>query len=318
MRGVRREDEVVGGFDGSTCGQNRLVDVVVVSYRNPSVLKRALEPLSRDPRLNLVVVDNCPTTETRAVAEDFADVYIPISNNIGFGRACNRGVHASSAEYLAFINPDVICVPESIVLCVAQLGLRNDIGIIGCRLRQEDGSPDLAAKRTIVKPMEAALYLMSRNRASGRHAYHAPGVGLDEEGIVDAVNGAFMVLERKRFVALAGFDEDYWMYMEDVDLCVRMKQDLGLSTLYWPGVEALHLKSAISGRHRSARLNLHFFLSAWIFYRKHQAQDDPPILQAAVASGLTVFCVARIVMDGLHRSLRTFSEYRTRLARDLR
>jgi GT2 family glycosyltransferase len=105
-----------------------------------------------------------------------------------------------------------------------------------------------------------------------------------ERGPVDAVNGAFMLSRRSALEQVGLFDERYWMYMEDLDLCYRLKQ-AGWVTWYEPSVSALHIKGG-SARRRSSRLVLAFHAGMWRFYRCHIAQQRSTLVTAAVALGL--------------------------------
>jgi GT2 family glycosyltransferase len=163
---------------------------------------------------------------------------------------------------------------------------RSEIGISGCRLELEDGSLDHAAKRSFPTPLSALGHFTGVGRrpgAAGRLAdYRAPTVS---EGPVDAVNGAFMLIRRAALDEVGLFDEGYWMYMEDLDLCYRFRQ-AGWITWYEPSVKIVHIKAGTSGKLRRPRLNYHFHRGMLRFYRTHYAREHSPLLNAAVYSGI--------------------------------
>ena len=146
----------------------------------------------------------------------------------------------------------------------------DDVGICGCRLELEDGTFDHAAKRSFPTPVSALGHFVGigRRRATGRlAAYRAPAV---EAGPVDAVNGAFMLMRRNALEEVGLFDEGYWMYMEDLDLCYRFAQ-AGWLTWYEPSATVIHIKAGTSGKNRKPRLNYAFHYGMFRFYRTHYA-----------------------------------------------
>ena len=111
---------------------------------------------------------------------------------------------------------------------------------------------------------------IGRKRDRGRLAqYRAPEV---ERGPVDAVNGAFMLIRRSALEEVGLFDEGFWMYMEDLDLCYRFRE-AGWVTWYEPSVSALHVKAGTTGGTRSPRLVYAFHYGMFRFYRKHYANN---------------------------------------------
>ena len=103
----------------------------------------------------------------------------------------------------------------------------------------------------------------------------------DDEGVVDAINGAFMLTRREALDVVGLLDERFWMYGEDLDWCFRF-QAAGLPIYYWPGVTVVHAKGGSSGRARSWNTNLAFHSCMWLFYRKHQYRRASPVVNALV------------------------------------
>ena len=279
-------------------GRTAALDVVIVTHDSSATIDRCLERLT-DPRLHVVVVDNGSRDDTVARVRARGVTIIGRPDNPGFGTACNVGTAAGRSADVAFINPDLFTTAADLCRCVDQLAARPDVGIVGVRLVQADGTLDHACKRTVVGPLDAFRFLIARRDGA---AYLAPHVGEHETGVVDAVNGCFMVMARADAEALGPFDERYWMYAEDLDLCLRCHRDLGKSVLYWPEVTATHLKGASTGRARSVRLNYHFFRSAWILYLTHRADGDGVAVRAVVLAGLVAFGTARTLNDQIRRT----------------
>lgn len=272
------------------------VDVVIVTHNASQVIDACLEPLMDDERLSIIVVDNDSTDDTLERVERFSVRVIQSGSNLGFGVASNLGAAIGSSQQILFLNPDTIADPRDIE-AAATYARTQRIGVLGCRLVTLGGELDHAARRNVVRPWVAAKYLIARSK---RSKYLAPETNEFEPAQVDAVNGAFMLIERATFTEVGGFDEDYWMYMEDIDLCLRVK-NTGRSVVYWPGVTVTHIKSGITGRSRSPRLNYHFYRSLAVFYRKHQAQEDQLPLRVLTIGGVWTFYGFAVLRDTWRR-----------------
>ena len=143
--------------------------------------------------------------------------------------------------------------------------------MVGCSLYKADGTLDPACKRgepTLLASLAYQFGLDLRFPGIVRFSkYRAGHVGTSEVAPVDAVNGAFMLIRRSAFDASGGFDERFWMYAEDLDLCRNIRQK-GRIVLYRGDLRATHLKGACSGDRRSRKANAAFYHSMVLYYRK--------------------------------------------------
>jgi N-acetylglucosaminyl-diphospho-decaprenol L-rhamnosyltransferase len=297
------------------------LDVVIVSYRSRELLRGCLDSLRAHPPscpMKLIVVDNASGDGTvEMVAADYPEVELITSPaNLGFAAATNLGARRGSAPYLLALNPDTAVTPGALDTVLAVLEGHPEVGIAGPRLVRRDGSFDHAARRGFPSPLSALGHFtgVGRRASSGRlAAYRAPEV---ESGRVDAVNGAFMMMRRSAFEQLGGFDEGYWMYMEDLDFSYTVAS-AGLISWYEPAATVRHVKAGTTGGERSARLNWHFHRGMFRFYRKHYAPQRSPLMNAAVYFGIAVKLAASIVQSSLRRSLaRLRQRRRTMVASD--
>lgn len=283
--------------DTNRTPQEVRIDVVIVTYNSEPVLRGCFESLGTSPNISVFVVDNGSVDNSVEIAKSAGTAVTVLEDNPGFGAACNAGARLGDGEVICFVNPDVRADAATIKSCARQM-LAERAAVAGCRLIQADGSLDHACKRMIISPIEALKHLAGRSRAT---TYHAPHVSEIECGTVDAVNGAFLMIGRGLFNQVKGFDESYWMYGEDLDLCVRAAAEQGTPVRYYGTLTATHLKSAGTGRSRSPKLNYHFYRSAWRFYWIHQRRNNSAIGQALIFLGLCGWGTLATIRDLVRR-----------------
>jgi N-acetylglucosaminyl-diphospho-decaprenol L-rhamnosyltransferase len=287
------------------------VDVVIVSYRCEGMLRDCLASLRDHPAsggMTVHVVDNASDDGTaEMVAREFPEAQLTASErNLGFSAANNLAIRATTAPFVLCLNPDTRVTANALDTLLDVIGSHPEVGICGCRLELEDGSFDHAAKRSFPTPLSALGHFtgVGRRRDSGAlAAYRAPEV---EAGPVDAVNGALMMIRRAALDEVGLFDEGYWMYMEDLDLCYRFAQ-AGWTTWYEPSATVIHVKAGTSGPVRGPRLNYAFHYGMFRFYRKHYAPERSALVNLAVYLGIggkLVISLARNLIAGARRPRR--------------
>jgi N-acetylglucosaminyl-diphospho-decaprenol L-rhamnosyltransferase len=283
------------------------LDVAIVSYRCEGLLRNCLASLREHPPsrpMTVHVVDNASGDGTaRMVSREFPEFRLTASErNLGFSAANNLAIRAGNAPYVLVLNPDTRITPGSIDRMLALMDARPEVGMSGPRLELEDGSFDHAARRSFPTPLSALGHFtgIGRRREAGPlAAYRAPDV---VSGSVDAVNGAFMLIRRAALDEVGAFDEGYWMYMEDLDLCYRLAR-AGWVTWYEPSVTVVHIKAGTTGADRTLRLDRAFHYGMYRFYRKHYAAQRNPLVNAAVYCGIAIKFAASAARRLRRRSL---------------
>jgi GT2 family glycosyltransferase len=256
------------------------LEVVIVSYRSRELLRECLAALRQHaPGHGVTVVDNDSRDGTvEMVGREFPEVRV-IANerNAGFSAANNQAIRGGDSTYVLALNPDTRVTTGALDRLLELMEERRDIGILGCRLELEDGTLDHAAKRSFPTVAGAVGHF------AGVHTqYRAPGV---DSGPVDAVNGAFMLMRRSVLEEIGLFDEGYWMFMEDLDLCYRCRE-AGHVVWYEPSVTVVHVKHGSHGDVRTPKLDYAFHYGMARFYRKHYARQRNAAVNAAVYGGI--------------------------------
>jgi GT2 family glycosyltransferase len=288
------------------------VDVVVVAYHAHDSLRRCLRSLRDHPgaqQLSVVVVDNGEDAQTAALVQGILPGAVTIEPhaNLGFGRASNLGIRRGQDEHVLLLNPDCELAADTLDRLVEVLEQHPEVGMIGPELVREDGSLDHAGRRSFPTVLGALGHFsgVGRKMSGGPLAqYRATAV---VSGPVDAVNGAFMLCRRVALEEVGLFDEGYWMYMEDLDLCYRLRE-AGWLTWYEPSTRALHIKHGTSGSVRSPKLVWAFHYGMFRFYRSHYAPKRSAAMNLFVYGGIVVKASVTLAASVISRAVSARSD----------
>ncbi|MES1168535.1 MAG: glycosyltransferase family 2 protein, partial [Oleiharenicola lentus] len=227
-----------------------ILTIVIVAYKSRDELPACLASLPADLLGRLVevcVVNNSPGDGVAAwIAGAFPAVkFIETGENLGFGRANNRGYRATTGECVLFLNPDTISHAAALEHCVRRALAEPDLGLISPRLEQANGAMDLACRRSIptlwdgfCRASGLAAKFPRTALFAGYNLTHLPVDGSYEGG---AINGAFLLGRRAVFEQVGQFDEAFFMYGDDLDLCIRVAR-AGYRIVYDGRVAITHLK----------------------------------------------------------------------------
>jgi hypothetical protein len=250
------------------------VSAIVVSYRTGEVLFDCLRALANDPDVaEIVLVDNGnPQDVIFSVDELFGPSgklkVTGRGENRGFAAGVNLGVKAATGNRVLIINPDAILQPGSVAAMEAARAGQAEPVVVGGKIHGADGLEQRGARRRRLTIRSAAVTFLGMGWLRSLN----PGfvnINLNAEpepaGPVpmDAVSGALMYLSRAGFERLGGFDEGYFLHVEDLDLCRRAEADGG-SVIYTPLATALHhgatsdAPSLVVERHKAAGLRRYF------------------------------------------------------------
>jgi GT2 family glycosyltransferase len=224
-----------------------LTSVILVTFFTGDALFRAIASvLQQTLPVELVIVDNGnPETivsRLQKLAGEIAHVKLITGHgNVGFSRANNIGVAASSGDYVLILNPDCVLQDDSLSKIYGHSGKLPHPFMLGARILNEDGTDQRGCRRELLTPTSAfieALHL-SRFFPSLRLNKHEEKVP-ETTSPIPAISGAFMFLSRKDFDLIGGFDEGYFLHVEDLDLCFRFRK-AGGEIFFAPDVTVTHI-----------------------------------------------------------------------------
>lgn len=273
--------------------------IVILNYNTRDLLRDCLCSLRVQAGLRFVVcvVDNASTDDSAAmVAAEFPQIaLIRNSVNNGFSAGNNLGLRRfgfpehGQARYAMLLNPDTVVPPDALRRLVVFADAHPDVGVVGPKLVLTDGSLDKACRRSFPTPA-VSFYrfiglskLFPRSKRFGR--YNMTYLDENEQADVDSVVGACMMLRAEVIARIGLLDEQFFMYGEDLDWCLRTKQ-AGYRVVYYPDVIVHHVKRAAS--RASAKAQYEFQRAMWLFYKKHYRAGTHPLVDGLVRLGLAV------------------------------
>jgi N-acetylglucosaminyl-diphospho-decaprenol L-rhamnosyltransferase len=228
----------------------RSVTVVMVVYMTGPALEESVARVLSDPLVDeFVIVDNGSSGPEAARLHTLAErdsrvVLLTGHGNVGFARGANLGARRATGDILVFLNPDAFLQPRCVAELVREIEPRPVPCIVGGRVLNADMTEQRGARRGEITPMTA---LMSLSRLAGktkdwrRFEIHWEGEMVpDQVAAVPTISGACFCMRREDFDCVQGFDEGYFLHVEDVDLCWRVRRAGGL-VLFHPKAEVVHL-----------------------------------------------------------------------------
>jgi GT2 family glycosyltransferase len=272
--------------------------IVIVNWNTRDRLRDCLASLDASRGVSFItyVIDNSSTDgSAEMVRHEFPHVRLIASPvNGGYSYANNLGLRQILAldpppPFVLLLNPDTVVPPDALAQMIEFFHTHPDAGVAGPKLVMEDGKLDLACRRSFPSP-ELSIYhvlgLDKRFPHSRRFArYNLTYLDEDMLTEVDAVVGAFMMMRTLVLRQVGLLDEAYFMYGEDLDLSLRIKQR-GWKIYYNPAVRVLHYKRQASKQ--SARARYEFWRAGYLFYKKHYAANTPLPLHLLVIAGLAL------------------------------
>jgi N-acetylglucosaminyl-diphospho-decaprenol L-rhamnosyltransferase len=223
-----------------------VVDVVVVAYNSARKLERCLVPLVSAQDIQVTVVDNASEDSSVELATALGAKTIALDWNSGFSHGCNVGWQAGSAEYVLFLNPDAALDADGVRRLAAILDDDPSVGAVAPRIVHESGELSLSLRRfpSLTRTLAQALFLHRLFPQAGwaDEIVRDPGA-YERAWQPDWASGACLLVRRRLLEELHGFDERFFLYSEDTDLCRRLSA-CGTGVLYEPGVTALHTGGA--------------------------------------------------------------------------
>lgn len=237
------------------------LSVIIVTYNSTKVISRCIDAVVKSIRslsFEVILIDNGSLDDTKALAKkNFSKLkIISLKENLGFGKAVNLGEKEAQGSFLLVLNPDVF-IKSDIEPVLGFIRSDDRIGAVGIKLISKEATqPYTCGFRYSV--VNLALNHLGLGKRPWRR---------DEPIDVDWVSGAAMFLKKKAFEKVGGFDERFFMFFEDQDLCLRLKEE-GFRVVFFPLTSATHLHGRSSGV-SSLSMREYYDRSEDLFFEKH-------------------------------------------------
>lgn len=242
------------------------LSIVILNYNVRFFLElclKSVEAAIADLDAEIIVVDNHSDDNSCEMVKELFPKVILIENlkNFGFSKGNNIGVTKAKGDYVCILNPDTVVAEDTFKILLDFAITTPNVGIVGCKLIDGSGQFLPESKRNVPTPLVSIQKILGNSKF-----YYANHVKEDAIGKVSILVGAFMILKRSIYNDIDGFDEDYFMYGEDLDLSYRIEK-AGYQNYYNPLTTIIHFKgeSTLRDKVYAKRFNE----AIQIFFRKH-------------------------------------------------
>jgi len=272
------------------------LSIIIVAYNNAFFIEVCLKKLinslkKEDFSWEIIIIDNGSYDRTIEIIKSIKEknkniILIENKKNLGFSKANNQGIKKALGRYILFLNSDVLVEKIYWQKLINFIEKNKDIGALTVKVKLQNGQIDLASHRGFPNLWRSFCYFSFFERFFSFNlffkkifgGYHLLHLNFNKIHEVEAISGAFFLTRKKIMEKLGGFDEDFFMYGEDLDLCLRIKK-LNYKIIYYPDFEVLHLKyqSGLKSKDQNIKIKTksYFFQAMKIFYKKHYTKRYP-------------------------------------------
>ena len=294
------------------------ISVIVVSYNTAKLTKDTLDAIQLSfkdtPNLKyeLIVVDNASTDSSPTMLKDYKVTAASGSlktifskKNVGFGAGNNLGIKKAKGKYILLLNSDVIADKVDFTNLMEYMDTNTNVGGLTVRVELPNGKIDPASHRGFPTVWRSFTYFTKLQALTSRipglrktfGGYHLTHLDLNTTHEIDSPTAAFYLIRADILHKLKGFDEDFFMYGEDLDLSMRIKQQ-GYDIIYYPKYTVTHLKhqSGLKTKKKKTQsvTTFHFYNAMKIFYDKHYGKKNIKLVNWCVHKAIDVkYLIAR-------------------------
>ncbi|HZT43833.1 MAG TPA: glycosyltransferase family 2 protein [Chthonomonadaceae bacterium] len=287
------------------------ISVIILNWNTAALLEKCLHSLycpQPDLAMEVLVVDNASEDGSAAmVRRRFPQARLIVNKrNLGFGAGNNVAIPQTRGRYVLFLNSDTVVTPGALVTMVRCADSQPDIGILGPKLLNSDGSLQYSCRHY---PTLGAGFF--RNTPLGRlfpknrfaTDYLMQDWDHTTQRDVDWVSGAALMIRREVLDQIGGFDEDFYFYCEDVDLCWRASHIAPWRVTYFPDAVIYHHIGKSSDK-VPTRMTYEFHRSMYLFYKKHYAASTPLPVRPLIPVGIGMRAVGQMTRYRVNYWLR--------------
>jgi len=291
------------------------LSIVIVNFNVKAFLQQALESIYKaisGIETEIIVVDNHSVDgSVKMLSNQFPDVtLIANTENLGFAKANNQALQIAKGEYIWFLNPDTLVQEDTPGKLIAGMEADLEIGMLGCKILNDDGSLQLACRRSFPTPWVAFTKLTGLAKLFPRvkwfGLYNLTHLDPDEAYEVEAISGSCMFTRRQAIEQVGQLDETFFMYGEDLDWCYRFGK-AGWKVAYTPDTSIIHYKGE-SSKVAAWDSMTHFYRAMDIFAKKHFRSSSRFPLHWLLRGGIFIRYLLSIISKFGKNSLAYFMD----------
>ena len=226
--------------------------VIIVNYNTGKLLSRVIECVIKAKGIDeIIVVDNNSSDNSMELLPQISKIQTYFrKTNAGFASSCNYGAKFTQSDFLLFLNPDCLIQTQSIAKTLDTFNDNQDVGLVGVWVKNPDGTEQRATRRRL-PTLWRAIKTYTKLEKFARFCNCMAGVNLNHQPrpkkpkLVEAISGAYISIRTSVFNEIRGFDEEFFMHFEDLDLCKRIN-DAGYKIMLNPNIEVVHYQGTSS------------------------------------------------------------------------
>lgn len=257
------------------------LSIIIVNYNTTHYTQKLIQSINKFlniPRNNIIIVDN-KSKDRKHLSKKYQEYQLILNKkNLGFSTAVNQGLRKNKNPYVLILNPDSVLTDDSVIKMLDRISADPSIGIIGGKIFDKDGknsnyTPNKFKLNILLALFEFTILkkIFRDNPITKKFKFHS-----DYECEVDALCGAFMMFRRKVNKNKIFFDENYFMYLEDLDFSIQMNKS-GLKNVFFPQSTINHI-GGVSSKSKFKIIHKYWYKSRAYFFKKYLSKFSNLIL----------------------------------------
>jgi len=247
-----------------------LISIVIILYKSKDYINNCINSIVNsnlyDQVLEILIINNDSTEKYTFNNKKIQ--FHSMNKNIGYSKAMNFGINKALGEYILTLNPDTILSSNTIDIMLETYEIHNNVGAVGVKVLNSDNTFQLSSIRKFPTPHILFSKILNRFFKFVPNLYNYSNIDLNNFQDVDAISGCCMMIEKNTFENILGFDERFFMYFEDTDLCNRLVNN-GKRVIYNPKTSINHFKVGSLSIFEKRFVNYKFYISMFRFIKKY-------------------------------------------------
>ena len=247
-----------------------MISIVIILYKSKDYINNCIESIINshlyDEVLEILIINNDTTEQYNFNNEKI--IFYSMNKNLGYSKAMNFGISKALGKYILTLNPDTILSRNTIDVMLETYRSYDNVGVVGVKVLNNDNTFQLSSIRKFPTPFILITKILNKFFNFIPNLYNYSNIDINNFQDVDAISGCCMMIKKNTFKKLLGFDERFFMYFEDTDLCNRLVNN-GNRVIYNPKTSINHFKGGSLSIFEKRFFNYKFYISMFRFIKKY-------------------------------------------------